>query len=122
MMIKIKLDENLGRRGKDILIEAGFDTETVFDENLCSSSDHHLIQVCQDEKRILVTLDLDFANPFVFDPTKYYGIAVIRLHKNPKPNELYNCIKTLVKGLLNNDIHNKLWIIEEKSIREYQKE
>lgn len=33
--MKVKLDENLGRRGQKLLIEKGFDVETVVTQNLC---------------------------------------------------------------------------------------
>ena len=75
-MIKIKIDENLGLRGKEIFKTNGFDIRSVIDEDLCLSSDFNLIKICKEEKRCLVTLDLDFANPLIFKPSNYYGIAV----------------------------------------------
>ena len=57
----IKLDENLGIRGKEILTDAGFDVTTVPEQNLSSASDDDLIKLCGREKRVLVTLDKDFA-------------------------------------------------------------
>jgi len=40
-----------------------------------------LIAVAQREKRCLVTFDLEFGNPLLFDPTEHSGIVVIRLSK-----------------------------------------
>ena len=118
--MKIKLDENLGNRGKNIFLQYGFDVLTVYDQNLQSSSDDKLIQICKEEKRILVTLDLDFSNPLVFNPSLYLGIAVIRLPKNSSPDILYEMVKNLAKAMINNDIDCKLWIIQKNGIREYQ--
>lgn len=65
--VKLKLDENIGNRGQEILREAGHNVATVAEQKLTSSSDKKLINICQSEKRCVVTLDLDFGNPLLFD-------------------------------------------------------
>lgn len=121
-MMKIKLDENLGNRGKEILEKSGFNVQTVHDEELCSVSDTTLIKICKEENRVLVSLDLDFANPLVFKPSLYSGIAVIRLSSKPTPEELYDCVLLLTNKLKNTNITGKLWIIQKQAIREYQED
>jgi predicted nuclease of predicted toxin-antitoxin system len=118
--MKIKMDENLGNRGKDIFKKNGFNVQTVYAEGLCSVSDTTLIKICKEENRVLISLDLDFANPLVFKPSLYSGIAVIRLSSKPTPEELYECVLLLANKLKNTDITGKLWIIQKKAIREYQ--
>ena len=61
--MRLKLDENLGNRGAEALQAAGHDVATVFGQGLMAASDTELIRVCHDERRCLVTLDLDFSNP-----------------------------------------------------------
>ena len=51
-----KLDENLPIEAKNLFIREGFDTETVYDENLNGCSDNVLFSRCKQEKRILITL------------------------------------------------------------------
>ena len=84
-MIKIKIDENLGLRVKKIFKTNGFDTRSVIEEDLCSSSDFHLINICKEEKRCLVTLDLDFANRSkeftqIFQGNIWYLFPVSMIH------------------------------------------
>ena len=55
-----------------------------------------MFQVCCDEQRILVTLDLDFANPLTFDPRLTAGVVVLRLTRSPAPSELVAAIATLL--------------------------
>ena len=61
--MRIKLDENLGDRLVESFLEAGHDVETVVTEHMMGASDVALLAVCVAEQRVLVTLDLDFANP-----------------------------------------------------------
>lgn len=61
--MKIKLDENLGAAGADVLIAAGFDVATVVQQRLTSAPDHDIARICTSEGRCLVTLDKDFSDP-----------------------------------------------------------
>src|SRR3954447_24239138 len=76
--MRIKLDENLGGRGRELFTAAGHEVATVGDQGLAGAVDRRVIEVCGAERRCLVTLDLDFSNPFVFLPERYAGIAVLR--------------------------------------------
>ena len=76
--MKIKLDENLGQRGGELFRRFGHDVATVADQNLTSAGDDQLAEVCSSENRCLVTLDLDFSNPFLYPPADHAGIAVLR--------------------------------------------
>ena len=120
--MKLKLDENLGRRGEDILKAAGHDAATVAGEKLQGSFDRDLIERCRAEDRCLVTLDLDFANPLVFLPSKYRGIAVPRLPARPSLVDLVTLIETLADALRGEPLTGKLWIVEAGRIRIYQEE
>jgi predicted nuclease of predicted toxin-antitoxin system len=118
--MRVKLDENLGQRGRDLFLAAGHDVETVVTEGLTGADDHQLIGECQSEQRCLVTLDLDFSNPFVFAPEQFTGIAVLRLPPRGTPSDLYAAVEVLIKALAGGSITGKLWIVERHRIREYQ--
>ena len=120
--MKLKLDENLGLRGREICAAAGHDVSTVVEQNLTSSPDPKVVEICAGEGRCLVTLDLDFANPLRFPPKDNAGIAVLRLPKRPGAQDLLDAVRTFVAGLEKASIAGRLWIVEPGRIREYQPE
>ena len=120
--MKIKLDENLGRRCAALLHEAGHDVSTVFEQRLTGAQDVELIRVCALEKRCLLTLDLDFSNPLNFPPADYSGIAVIRLPDGQHYDDLMTAVETFISALTTNEIDGGLWIVEHHRIRIYRLE
>lgn len=120
--MKIKLDENLGRRAAERLSQAGHDVATVPQQRLCSASDRQIIQVCRDEGRCLVTMDVDFGNPLLFQPASYPGIVVLRLPARVQPEHLPLALNRLIGRLAHAEVAGKLWIVEIDRVREYQPE
>ena len=91
--MKLKLDENLGQVALAVFCQHGHEMSTVPEQGLSSASDRTLIETCRAQQRCLVTLDLDFANPLLFRPSDYAGIAVLRLslphHDIRRPAEIH---------------------------------
>jgi len=61
--LKIKVDENIGRSGVDLLRQAGHDVMTVPAQQLSGAADEAIFQICVSEGRTLITLDRDFGRP-----------------------------------------------------------
>ena len=118
--MKIKLDENLGARGQQLLAAAGHDVCTVPAQTLTAAEDRHLIEVCRREGRALVTLDVDFANPLVYPPADYPGIAVIRIPKRTTAADLQAGLATLARALETEPLVGRLWIVERGRVRVHQ--
>jgi predicted nuclease of predicted toxin-antitoxin system len=118
--MRFKLDENLSLSCAEPLLEAGHDVTTVVEQGLCSAPDHQLISVCKSEGRCLVTLDLDFSNPLVFNPSEYPGIAVLRLQSRGALRDLIEIVQTLRDTLGKESIDGKLWSVQKGRVRIYQ--
>ena len=76
--------------------------------------------ICRDEKRCLVSLDLDFADVLRFSPEEASGIAVIRMPRNPTLPSLELLMRQFLEALEQMSIENQLWIIEAGRIRIHQ--
>jgi predicted nuclease of predicted toxin-antitoxin system len=118
--VKFKLDENLGVRTQKIIRDAGHDIQTVYEEAISGISDDQLFSFCQNEQRVLLTLDLDFANVLRFPPEKTEGIVVIRLPRNPSLPLLEQLVRQFLLALEQIPIENKLWIVELGRVRVHQ--
>jgi Domain of unknown function (DUF5615) len=77
--VRLKLDENIGRRGLELLRAGGHDVMTVRDQRLHGVSDDVLFDVCVAERRALVTLDRDFGQILRFPPEESAGIVMLDL-------------------------------------------
>ena len=86
------------------------------DQNLKGCTDEILLRICQEEKRILVTLDLDFSNITLYPPGTYEGIIVFRV-KNQSKNTILSLIPMIDKMLDKEKLRGKLWIVEKERIR-----
>jgi hypothetical protein len=54
--VKFKLDENIGRRGLELLKACGHDVMTVWDQGLHGVADEELFEVCSAEGERLLHL------------------------------------------------------------------
>ncbi len=97
--MKLKLDENIGRRGLDILKAAGHDVMTVRDQRLQGAKDELLFKVCADEGRALVTLDHDFGQVLRFPPEKSAGIAILETGPRATQQGLLDSLRDLASVL-----------------------
>ena len=83
--MKFKVGENLPVEAAQVLREAGHDTVTVLEQYHGGGTDVHLATLCQQEGRVLITLDLDFADIRAYPPADYPGLIVLRLGRHHKP-------------------------------------
>ena len=82
--MKFKIDENLPAECALIFRQAGFEAATVAEQNLSGADDLVLFERCRAESRVLVTLDLDFANVQAYPPGSHSGIVVLQSNSQDK--------------------------------------
>ena len=114
--MKFKLDENIPVEASILLRESGHDAVTVLDQNMGGKADEHIIQVCTQEQRALITLDLDFADIKAYPPSNYHGIFVLRVRQQSR-SKVLEVITKLIPHLPFEPIEKQLWIVEEDKIR-----
>ena len=114
--MKPKLDENLAHDAVQIFRSRGYETDNVREEGLDGSDDDLIFRICQRAQRILVTLDLDFANPYEFPAETCGGIVVLR-PSIPSRRRVAAMLNRLVQALEAEPIAGRLWIVDESRIR-----
>jgi predicted nuclease of predicted toxin-antitoxin system len=76
--MKLKLDENLSRHLKPVLISLGHDVLTAADEDLLSRPDVEVAACAAREGRILLSLDVEFADLRKHPPGSHPGSILFR--------------------------------------------
>jgi len=114
--MKFKIDENLPIELATLLQNEGYDASTIYSEDLKGVKDPTVIAVCQHEQRVLITLDLDFADIKTYPPKDYAGIIVLRVYKQDKPY-LISFFQKLIPAIGQHPLEGHLWIVEEGKIR-----
>jgi predicted nuclease of predicted toxin-antitoxin system len=116
MAARFKLDGNLPREACALLAGAGHDARRVHDERLVGHPDSTILDICLNEHRVLVTLDLDFADVRQYPPSTHRGIWVLR----PEAQSIEKT-PSVLRGALAlvgvERIANRLWVAETGRVR-----
>ncbi|MBI4307528.1 MAG: DUF5615 family PIN-like protein [Chloroflexi bacterium] len=117
--MKVKLDENVDARLAEPLCTAGHDATTVAGQGIGGIDDEALFTLCKNEGRLLVTLDLGFANVLRYSPSESPGLVVLR-----GPNQHFATMRLLVETLIS-ALHaetpgGRLWIVEPGRLRVHE--
>ena len=92
--------------------------DTVPAEGLSGSADEVIYEVCRATGRTLITLDMDFANPFRFPPEPMEGIIVVRPPSASLP-AIRATLVSIIDELKSRPLKGMLWIVEPGRIRVY---
>lgn len=114
--LRFKIDENLPVEAAEILNRAGHDAISAFHQGLTGAADKSIAEVCQEEQRVLLTLDLDFADIRTYPPDLYAGLIVLRIKRQDKL-AVMTVVERLVRALQAESPAQRLWIVDENRIR-----
>jgi predicted nuclease of predicted toxin-antitoxin system len=111
-----KLDENMPTEATELLGQARWDCDTVYDEALSGAEDSQVIDRCRIEGRVLFTTDLDFADIRAYPPSDQVGIVVFRA---PKPSRaaVLELLRLAIPVLASEWADHRLWIVEPGRVR-----
>lgn len=109
------IDENVAGNypgnPSEILNKAGYETLTVYDEDINGSSDLSIMRHCIRENQCLITLDKDFGDRRVYKPEKTPGIVLLCLGLETTPERVTGAIKRLLPIIKDRSPGGKLWIL-----------
>ena len=116
MSMLFKVDENLPVELAELLSDLGRDAKTVNDQRLQGVNDRVLLERCDNEKRTLVTLDIDFSDIRAYPPRDHEGIILLRVGNQSKGHVL-EVFKRMLPLIAQEPIIGRLWVVEENRVR-----
>ncbi|HNQ22115.1 MAG TPA: DUF5615 family PIN-like protein [Phycisphaerae bacterium] len=114
--MRFKVDENLPVEVVARLRRSGYDALSVRDQDMVGQPDAALLTACRHESRVLVTLDLDFADARSLSTKADAGVIVLRAARQSRAQVL--AVFDLVLRLLAAEpLAGQLWIADESAVR-----
>jgi len=114
--MRFKIDENLPPELTGLLRELGHEALTVGDQGLRGRPDSDVAEVCRAEGRVLITLDLGFADIRAHPPEHCAGLMVLRVSSQSRRHVLA-VFERLLPRLVRERLAGRLWIIEDATVR-----
>lgn len=115
-MMKFKLDENLPNETAELLRHENYDALTVLEQGFGGKKDAEIAALCQEEQRILITLDTDFSDIRTYPPHQFSGIIILRMKQQDK-NSIQYLMRRILMALPHEPLMCCLWIVDETRIR-----
>jgi predicted nuclease of predicted toxin-antitoxin system len=114
--MRIKTDENIPDVIVSMLHEDGHDVMTVREQQLTGVGDGQLARICVEEARVLLSLDLEFADIRKFPPQAHAGLVVLRPGRDG-PRHAARVVASIRNRLGTENLRGLLWVVSESSIR-----
>ena len=115
--MRIKVDENIGRRGVELLRDTGHDVMTVREQGLAGATDVTVFRACAAENCTLVTLDRDFGQVLRFPPEQSAGIVILDLGGPASLRLLLDRLREFLALAATHPVRGALWIVEPERVR-----
>jgi predicted nuclease of predicted toxin-antitoxin system len=117
---RFKLDENLPSRAAVLMRGSGHDVSTALEQGLGGSSDATIAKACADEGRVLVTLDLHFADIRTYGSAESPGIVVLRPGQQGV-NTICGLLVQSLPALAAVDLRGSIAIVEPERLRTWRR-
>lgn len=114
--MRFKVDENLPVEMAVRLRRSGHDALSVRDQDMVGETDAALLAACRQESRVLVTLDLDFADVRRSSTEADAGVIVLRLARQSREHVL-SVFERVLRLLPAEPLTGQLWIADESAVR-----
>jgi predicted nuclease of predicted toxin-antitoxin system len=114
--VKFKLDENLPLALAEDLRRAGYDADTVADENLTGAPDPAVVAAALRERRILLTLDKGIADLTQHPASTHAGVVLFRPGALDRP-EVLRFIRSRLDELLSRELADRVTMVSAQRIR-----
>ena len=101
---------------RERLESRGWDVHDVHEEGLSSAIDGRVQEACERERRVLVTLDMDFADVRRYNPRQSPGVIVLR-PRTQSISAILDCLDAAIRALAMNPIGAALWIVDGERLR-----
>lgn len=111
--MRFKIDENLPAEIAELLKSAGYDAKTVNEQRLQGAKDNILVEICNKEGRVLVTLDTDFSDIKTYPPENYSGIIVLAV-KNQAKSHIVEIFRRAIPHINEKLLAQRLWIAKKR--------
>ena len=115
--MKIVLDEDLPRSLSAVLRADGHNILDIRDHGLRGMPDEHIFRFAQEQKAVLMSGDLRFANTFVFPLDTHRGIIVLRFPSELATTYVNRIVANLASHLVSTDVQGNLVILSPSGIR-----
>lgn len=115
-VLRFKLDENVPVDAIALLVAAGYDCHSVYDESLGGAADPDVAEACRAESRVLITLDLDFSDVRAYPPGTHPGIVVLRPRLSDRASTLV-LLAQAIPLFASEPLAGALWVVEAERVR-----
>jgi len=114
--LRFKVDENLPTEVVTLLRTGGHDACSVIEQKLGGSSDEHIAEICQAENRVIITLDVGFADIRIYPPLTRPGLIVLRVGHQEK-RHLMAVFERVLPLLTSAPLAGRIWVVTEAGVR-----
>jgi len=114
--VKVKLDENISAQARDLLVEFGYDADTIADEDMAGAPDPQLFKTCQVEQRLLIAFDVGFGDVRAYPPSDHAGIVLLRL-RDQQPQATLDVLRRFLLSQDLMQLDHSLCVVTEDRVR-----